>query len=257
MLHGISSLQVKALSPLLMSIVNDNVEIVTALLKNGADANEISIDGWSPLHFAAQYGAKNCRDAVVTVLLSYGATVNHANNDGSTPLHFAAENDHDAAVAKFIEKGADVNQVDHDGDRPIDVAKTQKIKDMLVALTEEKRDDQGQAAGTKVVDEAQWFRAAKKGKLALIQKGINDKIDVNCRDSGGRTALYWSTFQGHLHLVEYLVKCHSDLNVMTVSANDVTCQYAIPSNQHLPVPLRAPSLTTLTVNACLIPFIAQ
>ena len=158
---------------------------------------------------------------MIDLLLDGGASIKMANSDGSSPLHNAAESGHDAVVAILIKRGADVNQVDHDGDRPIDVAKTQKVKDILIALTEEKREDQGQAAVPKVVDEAQWFRAAKKGKLAVIQQGINDKIDVNCRDSGGRTALYWAAFHDHSLLVEYLKTQHADMNIETVSANDL------------------------------------
>ena len=208
------SLQDTGASPLGVAAFSGNMAVIAALLKNGADANQDSM--LPPLHNAAKHG----HDAVVDILLSYGANVNKVDYDGSSPLHCAAESGHDTVVTILIKMGADVNQVDHDGDRPIDVAKTQKIKDMLIALTEEKRE--GQAAVSKVVDEAQWFRAAKKGKLAVIQQGINDKIDVNCLDSTGRTALYWATENDHLLLVEYLLSQHADASILSsVSANDI------------------------------------
>ena len=223
MLHDISYQQNGGHSPLHIAAFNDHDVVVATLLKNGANVNQENSLGWTPLHNAAAKG----NNAVVVVLLSNGADFNKVDNDGLSPLYFAAENGHDAVVASLIEKGADVNKGDIDGDRPIDVAKTQKIKDMLITLTEEKQEDQGQTAVPKVVDEAQWFRAAKKGKLALIKQGISDKIDVNCLDSGGRTALHWATFQGHLHLVEYLVIQHADVNIANVSANDAFDQYIL------------------------------
>ena len=212
MLHDISFLQDVRVSPLINAVSSGNVAMSHALLSNGADPNQTNFGGMAPLH-ATIYRAD---DAVFSVLLSYGANINQLDNDGSSPLHYAAENGHEAVVASLIEKGADVNQVDHDGDRPIDVAKTQKIKDMLITLTEEKQESQ---AVPKAVDEAQWFRAAKKGKLALIQQGIIDKIDVNCRDNTGRTALYVATQRDHISVVEYLLTQGADVSIPTVSAN--------------------------------------
>ena len=208
-------------TPVYCATINGYNITVILLLNNGADPNKANSDGTTPLQNAARRG----HHSIVSILLSNAANINQANNDGSSPLHFAAENGHDAVVAIFIEKGADVNQIDSDGDRPIDVAKTQKIKDMLIALTEEKQESQ---AVLKAVDEAQWFRAAKKGKLALIQQGINDKIDVNCRDSTGRSALSWSANHGHLLLVEYLIKNHAEVNILTVCAIDIIVRK--PSN---------------------------
>ena len=213
MLHDFASIQDGGFTPLITATYVGNVPIITLLLSNGANVNHANNYGEAPLHVAVFSG----HEAAVAVLLSNGADFNQADNNGFSSLHHAAENVNDGMVAILIEKGADVNQVDLDGDRPIDVAKTQKIKDMLITLTEEKREDQGQAAARKVVDEAQWFRAANKGKLAVIQQGISDKIDVNCRDSGGRSAVWWAARKGHNQLVEYLVNQHADLSILTVS----------------------------------------
>ena len=178
--------------------------------------------GFTPLLAAASNG----HGAVVPVLLDNGANINQVNNAGWFPLLLAVAMSHETVVAVLIDRGADVNLVNNDGDRPIDVAKTQKIKDMLIALTKEKPQEEGQQppgqAVPTIMDESQWFRAAKEGDLVLIQQGINDnKIDVNCRDSGSRTAAYWAAQEGHLPLMEYLITQHADLSISTVSANDV------------------------------------
>ena len=86
------------------------------------------------------------------------------------------------------------------------------------------------------MDESQWFQAAENGDLALIKKGINVKTDVNCRDSEGRTAMWWAAQEGHLQLVEYLVTQHADLSIADVSVNDVflTISTLSPTNIYLP-----------------------
>ena len=223
MLHDNSSLQVTGLTPLLAAVASRNEDTVNKLLANGANINQATKDGWCPLYMAVHVD----NESMVVILLQKGADINQADNDGSSPLHRAASLGHEAMVAMLVDRGADVNQVDLDGDRPIDVAKTQKIKDMLVALTEEKQESQ---AVPKAVDEAQWFRAAKKGKLALIQQGINDKIDVNCRDSGGRTALYFGCQEGKPLLVEYLIAQNADVNLSTVCANVVFLSTCAPTS---------------------------
>ena len=130
-------------------------------------------------------------------------------NDGNSPLHAAALYGHDAVAAFLLSNGAEVNQANNNGQKPIDVANTQMIKDMLLAHTKKKE------------EESQWLQAAMKGDLAVIQQGINDKIDINCRESGGRTAVLCAAEQGHIPLLEYLLSQQADLSIPNVSANDV------------------------------------
>ena len=158
---------------------------------------------------------------MLTLLLKGGSNINQTNNDGMSSLHWAAMSGQEAVIAILLDNGADVNLANNDGRKPIDLATTEKIKDMLIAHTTKNQPDQ--AAVPKVMDEAQWFQAVREGKLALIQQGINDKFDVNCRDSGGRTALYWASMFDRLQLVEYLISQHADVNIPTVSADDAFC----------------------------------
>ena len=163
----------------------------------------LQYNGDSPLYFAAYGGHVE----ILSVLLSNGASINKTNNVGSTPLHVAANIGHESSVALLLSMGADVNHKRNDGQTPLDAAKTQTIKDMIIAHT-------------KKHEESQWFTAARMGDLSLIQQGINDKFDVNCRDSRGRTAVFWGSQEGHLPFVEYLITYHADLSIATVSVRD-------------------------------------
>ena len=158
---------------------------------------------------------------MVTVLLSNGANVNHTNKEGHSPLLSAAMNGHEDVVAALLDNGADASHSNSDGKKPLDIAKTEKIKDMLIAHMKKQEEEQLQqsdlATAPNMVDEAQWFQAAKDGNLAVIQQGINNKIDVNLRDSKGLTALWWAARGDHSQLVDFLVKQHSDVNVAHVS----------------------------------------
>ena len=176
------------------------------------DFSSLQNKGSSPLYQAAARG----HEAVVKVLLDSGSNVNQADLEGTPPLYIAAERGHEAVVKVLLSNGADENQANNEGKKTFDVAKTQKIKDILYAHMKKKLQEEQQP-----VDESLWFQAAQQGDLALIQQGINDKIDVNCRDSESRTAVWWAAEKGHLQLVEYLITQHADLSIANVSAYEV------------------------------------
>ena len=165
---------------------------------------------------------------MVNLLLKSGAIVNQTTYGGMSPVFMAALNGHEEVVAVLLDNEADIEIRNDDGQKPIDVAKNQKTKDILIAHTTKKQQQEeelqqpGQAAGPKVMDEAQWFQAAKNGDLTMIQQGINNKIDIKCRDSKSRTALWWATLRDHQHLVDYLIKNNADLNIANVSENDIS-----------------------------------
>ena len=65
---------------------------------------------------------------------------------GWSPLHMAVQYDNDAVVEVLLSHGADANQVTHRGQKPIDVAKNQKIKDILNAHRKKQQGDEGRHA---------------------------------------------------------------------------------------------------------------
>ena len=153
-------------------------------------------------------------------------------------------------VAVLLSHGADVNQATDYGGNPIDVADNQKIKDMLIAHTNKKQQQPpGQApsngqAVLKMMDKSEWFQAVEKGDLAVIRQGITDKIDVNCRDNDGNTAVWWAACQGHAQLLKYFISQQADLSLANVSANDVYLSITILTPPLLPILTSPPPILT-------------
>ena len=79
------------------AVASGHAQIVSWLLKNGANANYRYGGGYSPLITAAANGHLE----IVKILLEHGADLQAKTNDGKTALSFAKERGH-AAVAEFL-----------------------------------------------------------------------------------------------------------------------------------------------------------
>ena len=102
--------------PCLVAMNNDlrenaregHADIVALLLEAGANPQEKSNSGWTPLHWAARNGHTD----VVALLLEAGVNPQKKNASGRTPLHWAAKNGHADIVVLLLEAGANPQEKD-------------------------------------------------------------------------------------------------------------------------------------------------
>ena len=112
--------------------------VAELLLNNGADVNAKGDYGYTPLHLAAEEGAKG----VVELLLARGADVNAKTDSGMTPLHsasissWASTSVHDmkGVVGTLSARRANVNARDTDGDTPLHFAASHGSDDIAELL---------------------------------------------------------------------------------------------------------------------------
>ena len=103
------------LTEILQACRENNVEIVSSLLKNIVNIEDKNEKGWTPLMVAAYYGSYE----VSKFLIEMGADVNAVNNNGTTVLMYAK----DAALRHgstltfnhLIAFGADIYKKDYSG----------------------------------------------------------------------------------------------------------------------------------------------
>jgi ankyrin repeat protein len=79
-----------------------NRDIVQALLEKGANVNEVSQRGYTPLLAATVYD----RPWIVEMLLDAGAVINAQNGLGNTALHVAAFNKYENVRDLLLDRGA-------------------------------------------------------------------------------------------------------------------------------------------------------
>ena len=109
-------------------------KVVEAILDSAAARNsKIDIvnagdnTGTTPLMWAAM----NNQVTVISILIRYKANVNMQDDDGWTPLHFAAASDSYRAVEILLNNGADANIADIDVKRAVNVTTDNDIEALL------------------------------------------------------------------------------------------------------------------------------
>jgi len=160
------------LTPLIFAVRSNDLDSVKALLAAGADINQTSLYGWSPLLTATQ----NRFYKLGLYLLDHGADVNLANKGGWTNLYLATDNrniesgdypvrkpdmDHLDYIKILLDKGANVN------------ARMKDSTETRTVFTNQWLDENGATA---------FLRASQSGDVVLMKlllaHGADPKIDT-------------------------------------------------------------------------------
>uniref|UniRef100_UPI003342A428 ankyrin repeat domain-containing protein n=1 Tax=Wolbachia endosymbiont (group B) of Pilophorus perplexus TaxID=3066160 RepID=UPI003342A428 len=98
--------------------------------KNAEGINDVTNDGWTPLHVAV----KSNKSDTVKLLLDRGASIGIKDKHSRTPLHDASRNGHLDVVRYLIEKGVDINAADEENWTPLHCAVSEDHLDIVKHL---------------------------------------------------------------------------------------------------------------------------
>lgn len=247
------------LTALHFAVREGDMEAVKTLLEGGADVNQVSEFGWSPLLTATQ----NRYYKIGEYLLQKGADPNISNGGGWNPLYIATDNrnieagdyptrrpdlDHLAFIRLLLEHGADPNirmasstetrtvftnqWLNEDGATPFLRAAQSSDLDLMNLLLEHgadpnihTRDDVTPlmlASGIAWVEGVtfEWSEEANRETIAMLLELGNDPNIHDKED--GRTALMGAAHKGRNYAVEMLVEAGADLAARDIGSRDST-----------------------------------
>jgi hypothetical protein len=152
----------------------NNIDKVKNLIAEGADVNEKTQEGFTPLHNAAFYGLLE----ITKLLIENGADVNAKTLSSLTPLYNAADHGYLEIAKLLIENGADVNIDFFNGRRPLHCAADHGYLEIAKLLIENGADvNVEDFAGITAFDKAK-SRDNQEMKKLLIENGAYENIDA-------------------------------------------------------------------------------
>ena len=161
-----------------------------------ATCKYISADGservrQTPLHTATRNG----HDQVVSVLLKAGADVHEKDGGGSTPLHIAASHSRQKVARVLLDAGARLSSTDDHGNTAMELARERGHEEMaeLIRLTEYSQSKLPPVEPRAQPENLQLSDAALNGKtkevLRLIAGGARVSMRCNVKGYPGREDL--------------------------------------------------------------------
>lgn len=245
-----------ALTPLVYAVRANSLESVKALLEAGADINQVTGYGWSPLLTATQ----NRYYQLGVYLLEHGADVNLTNKGGWTPLYLATDNrniengdypvrkpdmDHLDYIKVLLDKGADVNAQIKDSTETRTVFTNQWLNEegataflrasqsgdlelmrlLLAHGADPKLDTALHVNALQVAAGIGWvegitYEWSPEATFEAVKMLLDLGLDPNIQADTGRTALHGAAHKGRTDVIQILVDHGAKLNVRDYGNTD-------------------------------------
>lgn len=185
-----------------LAAMEGNAELVTVLLRRGADKNHRSDREWTPLLAAASNGDAE----TIRLLLDQSVEIHAEVYEGCNPLHAVAEKGSSEAVQLLLDYGIDKNSVTTNSRTALFIAAERGNEEAVEALLRagtniELRNDKGYTP---------LHIAAFEGRDTIIQKLIDQNANVNSVAKDNSTPLVSASSCNHLSTARLLVKSGAD-----------------------------------------------
>jgi ankyrin repeat protein len=176
------------------AVKNDDTDLITQLLSDGAKIDERNETGDYVLHIAAT--SSPCH--VVRMLLKNGADPNVKNNRGDSPLHVAATRTLCHVVRMLLKNGADPNVKNNRGDSPLHSACYRHWDNGRKTIVKE------------LLLHGAHVNAINNVNLTLSPGG---GYETNNDFAGGTTPLHFAIGCAHIDEIEILLAHGADISI--------------------------------------------
>lgn len=181
------------------AVMSGSQEAVRMCITQKFTGLEKNTSGATPLHLAAQFGFIE----IATMLLeNESIKVNCTDNDSATPLHYAARNNRVEMVSFLISRGASVNRTNSKSGTPFIISAIWGYTKVCVRLLQHK------TCNPLLLDrngKSGLFYSVEEGHLELVEALLRDRrIQKSINDHGNRdnTVLHVAAEKGFHKIVQ-------------------------------------------------------
>ena len=198
-------------------------ELLSCLIKNGANVNAQANDNRTPLMIASEYNHVNS----VIFLTDHGANIDLQDREGYSSLHYAAGNISDLCdVLDFlITNGADVNAFTNDKFTPLIIASNCNNLNVVNSLIKH-------GANIHLVDRYgrtalhYSITAVDHDSVTVLRSLIKNGADVNALTNDNCSPLMMSSLSGSVNVVTILVENGANMDIQNQNG-DTALHYAV------------------------------
>lgn len=176
------------------------------------NSHDKQCSGFTPLHWAAEYG----RVEVVDLLLRSGADINATENHGETPLQIAVRGDQFQVIKLLIERGADTNVPGQSEPLVYYLALSSAVSPETESLLAEACGLVGE--GTRSGDTYLHY-ACRSPHLDVLNDALRKVPDVNVADASGDTPLHYAVRARHGKAVQLLLDAGANVNARNTNGD--------------------------------------
>ena len=192
-------------SPLLAAVRNSRIEATRHLIELGADIDKSDNYGFNPILAAAQSNEME----ILHLLLERGANPNSRDINQRTPLQIASTNGNLQMISELIGKGAKVNKINSEGKTALYFAASAGQKDALELLLKSK------ARLNPIETNRNWtpmHAASAYGYGDVVELLLENKADFRSLDALGHSALFYAINHGNYQIADALRKAGAKLD---------------------------------------------
>nr|XP_045619132.1 poly [ADP-ribose] polymerase tankyrase-1-like [Procambarus clarkii] len=173
------------------------------------------VKGEKLVHWASKGGHVKILHYLKTTKCNLRATTKGTRR---TALHLAADNGNLDAVKWLVEQGLSLDHRDADGFTAKDLAEHEGHREVELYLQQVLVPQRPKTTP----QESKFLHAAANGKLPTVVELLDAKVNVDCKDQQGRSAVQLACAAGYLQVVKLLVARGAQLNDHDDEGNTAT-----------------------------------
>lgn len=191
---------------------NDPSDIVNLLLQNGANSNNASLEGYTPLMAAS----KKVNYKTIQCLLKYNTSIDSRDIHGNTALHYAVGATVDVYFKELINPNASLGletTFEDSFSMPWIAALKptfENNKEICVGVLIKN------GANIHAIDDTEinvLMRATEKGNVNVVKKLVAAGTDIFFKNSIGASPIFTAAMGGQNEIINYLISKGVDINI--------------------------------------------